>query len=92
MFDDGVPDHQLLQLGEQYAELLAALDRGEALCRALALLAGDSRVVWAAQPNSVQELTIDEVRAGQTLTERFIELSGTGGEVEGLEWLHTFSD
>ena len=30
--------------------------------------------------------------ASAALTERFIELSGTGGEVEGLEWLHTFSD
>ena len=36
--------------------------------------------------------TVDEVRAGGTLEQRFVELAGTGGEVEGLEWLHTFSD
>ena len=34
---------------------------------------------------------LDEVRAGRTLTERFVQLSGSGAEVEGLEWLHTFS-
>ncbi|QMU98538.1 ABC transporter ATP-binding protein [Microbacterium esteraromaticum] len=51
-----------------------------------------SRVAVIVGGEVLAEGTIDEVRAGQTLTERFIELSGTGGEVEGLEWLHTFSD
>ncbi|MGX1793603.1 ATP-binding cassette domain-containing protein [Microbacterium sp. NPDC055312] len=50
-----------------------------------------SRVAVIVGGEVLAEGTIDEVRAGQTLTERFIELSGTGGEVEGLEWLHTFS-
>lgn len=36
--------------------------------------------------------TLDEVRGGSTLEERFLELSSSGGDVEGLEWLHTFSD
>ncbi|WP_431801208.1 ABC transporter ATP-binding protein [Microbacterium sp. bgisy203] len=36
--------------------------------------------------------TVDEVRSGRTLTERFIELSGGPNDAEGLEWLHTFSD
>ncbi|WCD91733.1 ABC transporter ATP-binding protein [Microbacterium sp. nov. GSS16] len=51
-----------------------------------------SRVAVIVGGEVLAEGTIDEVRAGQTLTQRFIELSGTGGEVEGLEWLHTFSD
>ncbi|MBD8012793.1 ATP-binding cassette domain-containing protein [Microbacterium sp. Re1] len=50
-----------------------------------------SRVAVIVGGEVLAEGTIDEVRAGQTLTQRFIELSGTGGEVEGLEWLHTFS-
>ncbi len=35
--------------------------------------------------------TIDEVRDGRTLEERFVELAGAGS-AEGLEWLHSFSD
>ena len=51
-----------------------------------------SRVAVIVGGEVLAEGTIDEVRAGQTLAARFVELSGTGGEVEGLEWLHTFSD
>lgn len=36
--------------------------------------------------------TVDEVRGGATLAERFVEIVGGAGEVEGLEWLHTSSD
>jgi ABC-2 type transport system ATP-binding protein len=36
--------------------------------------------------------TVDEVRGQRTLEERFLELIGGSNEVEGLEWLHTFSD
>ncbi|MCT9820413.1 ABC transporter ATP-binding protein [Microbacterium sp. W1N] len=35
--------------------------------------------------------SVDEVRAGRTLEERFLELTGGAADVEGLEWLHTFS-
>ncbi|WP_448233213.1 ABC transporter ATP-binding protein [Microbacterium lacticum] len=35
---------------------------------------------------------VDEVRGDLTLEQRFIELTGGIGDVEGLEWLHTFSD
>jgi ABC-2 type transport system ATP-binding protein len=38
------------------------------------------------------EGTVDEVRGERTLEERFIELAGGISDVEGLEWLHTFSD
>ena len=36
--------------------------------------------------------TVDEVRGELTLEQRFIELVGGVSDVEGLEWLHTFSD
>jgi len=36
--------------------------------------------------------TMDEVRDGRTLEERFVELAGGRTTVEGLEWLHSFSD
>lgn len=92
----GVPDHQLLQLGEKYAELLAALDRGEALRRALALLAGDSRVVWAAQPSSVQELTIEQLvgdRTGMLRALRVPPGAGLTGKVHRsgqVEWVNDY--
>jgi ABC-2 type transport system ATP-binding protein len=36
--------------------------------------------------------TMEEVRNGMTLEERFVELAGGRRSVEGLEWLHSFSD
>ena len=36
--------------------------------------------------------TMDEVRDGLTLEERFVDLAGGRKVVGGLEWLHTFSD
>ncbi|BDZ49877.1 hypothetical protein GCM10025867_21180 [Frondihabitans sucicola] len=36
--------------------------------------------------------TVNEVRAGRSLQERFVELAGGGAATEGMEWLHTFSD
>ena len=36
--------------------------------------------------------TMDEVRDGASLEERFVELAGGRRAVGGLEWLHTFSD
>ena len=35
--------------------------------------------------------TVDEVRRGSSLENRFIELAGGRRPAEGLEWLHTFS-
>ncbi len=35
---------------------------------------------------------LDEVRAGQTLEDRFVELAGGRKAAEGMEWLHSFSD
>ena len=37
------------------------------------------------------EGTVDDVRGELTLGQRFIELAGGLSDVEGLEWLHTFS-
>ncbi|MRG60630.1 ATP-binding cassette domain-containing protein [Agromyces sp. CFH 90414] len=36
--------------------------------------------------------TLDEVRAGETLEDRFVELAGGRKAAEGMEWLHSFSD
>lgn len=58
------------------------LDLVERVCSKIAIIVGG---------DVLAEGTIDEVRAGQTLASRFVELSGGGAEVEGLEWLHTFS-
>ena len=59
------------------------MDLVERVCSRVAIIVGGEVLA---------EGTIDEVRAGQTLEARFVELSGGIGEVEGLEWLHTFSD
>ena len=50
-----------------------------------------SRVAVIVSGQVLAEGTIDEVRGGSTLEERFLELAGGLGDVEGLEWLHTFS-
>jgi ABC-2 type transport system ATP-binding protein len=36
--------------------------------------------------------TMDEVRKGKTLEERFVELAGGRTKAEGMEWLNNFSD
>jgi len=36
--------------------------------------------------------TLDEVRGGHTLEDRFVELAGGRKAAEGMEWLHSFSD
>lgn len=36
--------------------------------------------------------TMDEVRAGKTLEQRFVELAGSVDAAEGMSWLHSFSD
>ena len=51
-----------------------------------------SRVAVIVAGSLVAEGTIDEVRGEVSLEERFVELVGGAGELEGLEWLHTFSD
>jgi signal transduction histidine kinase len=74
-----MPDHPLLQLGEQYAELLAALDRGEALRRALALLADDSEVAWTARPGAEGVLSLEQVVGDRTGMLRSLQVPpGTG--------------
>lgn len=51
-----------------------------------------SRVAVIVSGQVLAEGTVDEVRGELTLEERFVELSGGLSDVEGLEWLHTFSD
>ncbi len=59
------------------------MDLVERVCSRVAIIVGG---------DVLAEGTIDDVRAGQTLESRFVELAGSTSEVEGLEWLHTFSD
>lgn len=59
------------------------MDLVQRACSGVAVIVG-GRVLAAG--------TVDEVRAGRTLEERFLELAGGTSAVEGLEWLHTFSD
>ncbi len=51
-----------------------------------------SRVAVLVAGQVLAEGTVDEVRGELTLEQRFIELAGGLSDVEGLEWLHTFSD
>ena len=59
------------------------MDLVERICTDVAIIAGG--VVRAAGP-------LDEVRAGLSLEDRFVDLVGGSTEVEGLAWLHTSSD
>lgn len=59
------------------------MDLVERVCDAVAVIVGGSILA---------EGSLDEVRQGSTLEERFVELAGGRGAVEGLEWLTTFSD
>ncbi|MET0736256.1 MAG: ATP-binding cassette domain-containing protein [Microbacterium sp.] len=51
-----------------------------------------TRVAVLVAGQVLAEGTIDEVRGELTLEQRFIALAGGLSDVEGLEWLHTFSD
>ncbi|MEV7758616.1 ATP-binding cassette domain-containing protein [Microbacterium sp. NPDC089180] len=50
-----------------------------------------SRVAVIVSGQVLAEGTVDEVRGEASLEERYLELAGGLGDVEGLEWLHTFS-
>lgn len=60
-----------------------SMDLIERVCDAVAIIA-DGRVL-ASGP-------IDEVLAGRSLEDRFVELAGGATAVEGMEWLQSFSD
>jgi ABC-type multidrug transport system ATPase subunit len=59
------------------------MDLVERVCSRVAIIVGGEVLA---------EGTVDDVRAGQSLESRLVELAGSSSEVEGLEWLHTFSD
>ncbi|MBB2974739.1 ABC-2 type transport system ATP-binding protein [Microbacterium endophyticum] len=50
-----------------------------------------SRVAVLVSGRVLAEGTVDDVRGESTLEERFLELAGGASDLEGLEWLHTFS-
>ncbi|HEX6953413.1 MAG TPA: ATP-binding cassette domain-containing protein [Agromyces sp.] len=60
-----------------------SMDLIERVCDSAAIIVG-GRVLASG--------TLDEVRQGQTLEDRFVELAGGRKAAEGLEWLHSFSD
>ncbi|MER7797634.1 ATP-binding cassette domain-containing protein [Microbacterium sp. NPDC096154] len=51
-----------------------------------------TRVAVIVAGQVLAEGTVEEVRGELTLEQRFVELSGEVSSMEGLEWLHTFSD
>lgn len=59
------------------------MDLIERVCDSAAIIVG-GRVLASG--------TLDEVRAGHTLEDRFVELAGGRKAAEGMEWLHSFSD
>ncbi|MGN6205372.1 ATP-binding cassette domain-containing protein [Humibacter sp.] len=59
------------------------MDLVQRICDSVAIIVGG--VVLDSGP-------VDEVRGEKTLEEHFIELAGGRKAVEGLEWLHSFSD
>lgn len=59
------------------------MDLVERVCDSVAVIV-DGRILASG--------SLDEVRAGRRLEERFVELAGGRVAVEGLEWLTTFSD
>ncbi|GAA2027908.1 hypothetical protein GCM10009819_09240 [Agromyces tropicus] len=59
------------------------MDLIERVCDSAAIIVG-GRVLASG--------TLDEVRRGDTLEERFVELAGGRKAAEGMEWLHSFSD
>jgi ABC-type multidrug transport system ATPase subunit len=59
------------------------MDLIERVCDSAAIIVG-GRVLASG--------TLDEVRGGVTLEDRFVELAGGRKAAEGMEWLHSFSD
>ncbi len=55
----------------------------ERICDSVAIIA-DGRMLASG--------TLDEVLEGQSLEDRFVELAGGATAVEGMEWLHSYSD
>lgn len=60
-----------------------SMDLIERVCDSAAIIVGGRVLASGA---------LDEVRQGQTLEDRFVELAGGRKAAEGLEWLHSFSD
>jgi ABC-type multidrug transport system ATPase subunit len=87
---DPVSAANLTDILERYVEgggtvLLSShgMDLIERVCDSAAIIVG-GRVL--------AQGTLDEVREGQTLEDRFVELAGGRKAAEGMEWLHSFSD
>jgi signal transduction histidine kinase len=91
-----VAGQPLAALAQQYADLVAALDRGEVLRRAIAAVADSGDAAWSASPTTVGTLTLDHVIGGRTGVLRGLEVPpGTGvtGKVHRtgrLDWVDDY--
>src|SRR5437879_2312243 len=89
-------DKPLRQLADEYAELIAVVDRADALSRALALVAGESQVAWLAWPTDTDTLRIDGVIGNKTnrlhslRVPRGKGLTGKVFRTGQLEWVNDY--
>ncbi|MEH0573263.1 GAF domain-containing protein [Streptomyces sp. B21-108] len=96
MSDGDMPDQPLADLAGQYAELVAVLDRGEVLRKAIAAMAGPGEAAWAASPTAFGPLSLDHVVGDRTGLLRGLEVPpGTGltGKVHrggGPDWVDDY--
>ncbi|WP_208974355.1 GAF domain-containing protein [Streptomyces malaysiensis] len=96
MSDDEVSGQSLADLAGEYAELVTALDRGETLRRAIAVMAGPGEAGWAASPTAFGTLNLEHVVGNRTGLLRGLEVPpGTGltGKVHragGPDWVDDY--
>lgn len=86
VLDDDMPDEPLHELRVQYAELVSALDRGEALRRALTVLSGGSDVAWTARPSAAGALTLEQVVGDRTGLLRSLLVPPGAGLTGKVHW------
>ena len=60
-----------------------SMDLIQRMCDSVAIIVGGEVLAMGA---------VDDIRGEGSLEEKFIELAGGVSTVEGLEWLHNFSD
>lgn len=94
--DGDLSGQSLADLAGQYAELVTALDRGEALRRAIAAMAGPGEAAWAASSTAFGTLSLEHVVGNRTGLLRGLEVPpGTGltGKVHragGPDWVDDY--
>jgi ABC-2 type transport system ATP-binding protein len=79
---------QALDLTQDAGTLV--VDYSAGMTKKIALASALIHVAVIAQGNVLAAGTVDEVRGGASLEDRFVELVGGRNQTEGLEWLRTF--